>query len=59
MLFYDPERMILLKWIMRFMKSYKLSWKEVSDEKFCCFLKIKVSEIIMFLKFLMKGFTLF
>ena len=51
MLFYDPERMILLKWIMSFMKSYKLSRKEVSDEKFCCFLKIKVSEIMVLFGF--------
>ena len=32
------------------MKSWKLSWKEVSDEKKNCSLKIKVSEVLLCFK---------
>ena len=35
---------------MSIMKSYKLSWKEASDEKFMQFLKIKVSKVLLFFK---------
>ena len=37
--------MILFKCIM---KSWKLSWKEVSDEKKSCSLKIKASKVLLF-----------
>ena len=39
--------MILFKCIM---KSWKLSWKEVSDEKKSCSLKIRVSEVLLCFK---------